>query len=76
MIRKVAGARLETLECLLDTYVEVGEVIPGLRQYDQLFEAAPLVLETLERYFYDILEFHRNAMEVFSSPGRTRQANC
>ncbi|KAI0402033.1 hypothetical protein F4802DRAFT_600410 [Xylaria palmicola] len=64
----VAGTRLETLECLLDTYIEIGEVIPSLRQYDQLFKAARPVLEVLERYFCDILEFHLNALEVFSSP--------
>ncbi|GAW14444.1 hypothetical protein ANO14919_038470 [Xylariales sp. No.14919] len=64
----VAGTRLETLECLLDTYIEIGEVIPSLRQYDRLFKAAPPVLEVLERYFCDILEFHLNALEVFSSP--------
>ncbi|KAJ3579030.1 hypothetical protein NPX13_g1537 [Xylaria arbuscula] len=64
----VAGTRLETLECLLDTYIEIGEVIPSLRQYDQLFKAARPVLEVLERYYCDILEFHLNALEVFSSP--------
>ncbi|KAI1114303.1 hypothetical protein F5Y14DRAFT_189934 [Nemania sp. NC0429] len=65
----VAGTRLETLERLLDIYIEIGEVIPSLRQYDQLFKAAPSVLEVLERYYCDILEFHRHALEVFSSPG-------
>ncbi|KAI1125678.1 hypothetical protein F5Y10DRAFT_294447 [Nemania abortiva] len=64
----VAGAHLETLECLLDTYVEIGEVVPGLRQYDQLFKTAPFVLEILEKYFYDILEFHRSALSVFLRP--------
>ena len=66
----MAGTRLETLECLLDTYIEIGEVIPSLRQYDQLFKASRPVLEVLERYFCDILEFHLNALEVFSSPGK------
>ncbi|KAI1325418.1 hypothetical protein F5Y16DRAFT_422846 [Xylariaceae sp. FL0255] len=64
----VATAHVESLECLLDTYVEVGEVIPSLRQYDQLFKSAPCVLEVLEKYFYDILEFHRNALDVFARP--------
>ncbi|KAI1279464.1 hypothetical protein F5Y07DRAFT_43858 [Xylaria sp. FL0933] len=64
----VAGSRVEVLECLLDTYVEVGEVIPGLRQYDELFGAAPLVLEVLEKYLCDILEFHHNALDVFARP--------
>ncbi|KAJ8129490.1 hypothetical protein O1611_g4141 [Lasiodiplodia mahajangana] len=64
----VATARVESLECLLDTYVEVGEVIPSLQQYDQLFRAAPCVLEVLEKYFCDILEFHQNALDVFARP--------
>ncbi|KAI0440377.1 hypothetical protein F4803DRAFT_527373 [Xylaria telfairii] len=64
----MARAHVETLECLLDTYVEVGEIIPGLRQYDALFGAAPFVLEVLEKYFCDILEFHRSALDVFARP--------
>lgn len=67
---KIASTRVQTLEQLLDTYVEVGEVIPSLQQYDTLFEEAPAVLEVLEKYFCDILEFHRNAMDVFARPGK------
>ncbi|KAK8024370.1 hypothetical protein PG993_012436 [Apiospora rasikravindrae] len=66
---KMAGTRVQTLEQLLDTYVEIGEVIPGLRQYEAIFKQAPTVLEVLEKYFCDILEFHRNAMDVFARPG-------
>ncbi|KAI0971544.1 hypothetical protein F4678DRAFT_87902 [Xylaria arbuscula] len=68
----VATARVEYLECLLDTYVEVGEIIPNLQQYDKLFKAAPCVLEVLERYFCDILEFHQNALDVFARPAWTK----
>ncbi|KAF3002829.1 hypothetical protein E8E14_006733 [Neopestalotiopsis sp. 37M] len=64
----IASSRLEILEFLLDTYVEVGELIPHLRQYDQLFRASPSVLKVLERYFEDILQFHQNALKVFSRP--------
>ncbi|KAI1357570.1 hypothetical protein F5Y08DRAFT_324036 [Xylaria arbuscula] len=64
----VAAARVESLECLLDAYVELGEIIPSLQQYDQLFKAAPCVLEVLELYFCDILEFHQNALSVFARP--------
>ncbi|KAK7917369.1 hypothetical protein PG985_010977 [Apiospora marii] len=65
----MAGTRVQTLEQLLDTYVEIGEVIPSLKQYETLFKEAPAVLEVLEKYFCDILEFHRNAMDVFARPG-------
>lgn len=71
ILSKVAGARVETLECLLDTYVEIGELIPSLQGYEQLFKAAPAVLDILERYFCDILEFHRSAMDVFARPGES-----
>ncbi|KAK8876959.1 hypothetical protein PGQ11_001905 [Apiospora arundinis] len=65
----MASTRIQTLELLLDTYVEIGEVIPSLWQYEALFKEAPTVLEVLEKYFCDILEFHRNAMDVFGRPG-------
>lgn len=66
----VASARLETLDCLLDTYVEIGEVIPGLQQYDSIFRACPAVMEVLEMYFCDVLQFHANALDVFARPGK------
>ncbi|KAK6857173.1 hypothetical protein PG995_007360 [Apiospora arundinis] len=65
----MASTRVQTLELLLDTYAEIGEVIPSLWQYEALFKEAPAVLEVLEKYFCDILEFHRNAMDVFGRPG-------
>ncbi|KAK6077634.1 zinc finger protein [Seiridium cupressi] len=49
--------------------IRLGELIPRLRQYDQLFRASPSVLEILERYFEDILRFHHNALRVFSRSG-------
>jgi len=66
----VAGTRVDILEHLLDTYVEIGEVIPGLRQYDQLFKDFPHVREVLERYVEDILRFHRKALDFFTKPGQ------
>jgi hypothetical protein len=69
---KVAGARIETLECLLDVYVEIGEVIPGLREYDGVFKTYPRVREVLERYFEDILQFHHNALEVFGKKCKSK----
>ena len=65
----LASARLETLEVLLDTYVEIGEAIPGLKQYETVFSTTPLVMSELETIFYDILEFHRNALDIFSRSG-------
>ncbi|KAH8693390.1 hypothetical protein GQ44DRAFT_595961, partial [Phaeosphaeriaceae sp. PMI808] len=65
---KVAGTRIDILERLLDTYVEIGEVIPGLRQYDQLFKNCPTVREVLEWYLCDIFEFHRKAFDLYTKP--------
>ena len=68
LVLVVASAGLETLEGLLDVYVEIGEVIPGLEQYDSIFRECPAVIEVLEMYFCDVLQFHTNALEVFARP--------
>ncbi|OCL02208.1 hypothetical protein AOQ84DRAFT_349486, partial [Glonium stellatum] len=64
----VAGTRIDILERLLDTYVEIGDVIPALHQYDQLFKNCHAVREVLERYLDDILRFHRKALDLFARP--------
>ena len=66
----MASTLVQTLELLLDTYVEIGEVIPSLQQYETLFKESPAVLEVLMKYFCDILDFHRNAMNVFNRPSK------
>jgi hypothetical protein len=65
----LASARLESLGYVLDTYVEIGEIIPGLQQYDSVFQSCPAVTEVLERYFGDILQLHANVLDVFARPG-------
>ncbi|KAM6511299.1 hypothetical protein FALCPG4_016301 [Fusarium falciforme] len=72
----IASNRLETLELLLDTYVEIGEVVPSLRQYEQMFKNYPYLGEVLERCFHDILEFHKEALDVFSRTGWKRYFDC
>ncbi|KAM0431361.1 hypothetical protein ACHAPT_005337 [Fusarium lateritium] len=72
----IARNRLETLEVLLDTYVEIGEVIPSLRQYEQMFRNYPYLREVLERCFHDILEFHKEALNVFSRTGWKKYFDC
>lgn len=66
---QVATTRVETLDQLLGAYVEIGEVIHGLRQYDRLFRNYPDAKEVLEKYFYDVLHFHQCVLEVFTKPG-------
>lgn len=67
---QVATTRIDTLEQLLGAYEEIGEVIHGLRQYDRLFRNYPDAREVLERYFYDVLQFHQCVLEVFARPGK------
>ncbi|KAK0627418.1 hypothetical protein B0T14DRAFT_135829 [Immersiella caudata] len=64
----IAGTKLESLERLLDIYVEIGELIPSLKVYDSVFRSSPAVLEVLELYFQDMLQFHANALDVFTRP--------
>ncbi|KAH0537126.1 hypothetical protein FGG08_006059 [Glutinoglossum americanum] len=71
----VATTRIDTLEHLLGAYEEIGEVIHGLRQYDRLFRNYPDVRKVLERYFYDVLQFHQCVLEVFARPGWKRLFN-
>lgn len=65
----MAATKFEALECLLDTYVEISEVMPYLKSYDSLFDAHPDVLHVLERCYEDILRFHHAALKVFQKPG-------
>ncbi|KAI0022441.1 hypothetical protein F4780DRAFT_197555 [Xylariomycetidae sp. FL0641] len=66
LVLQVAGKWVEALECLLDTYAEIAEVIPSLTIYSSLFRAAPRAREVLEKYICDILEFHHLALDVFT----------
>lgn len=58
------------LEHLLETYVEIGDVIHGLGQYDRLFRNHAAVREILERYFDDVLRFHKCVLDVFAKPSK------
>jgi lipopolysaccharide biosynthesis protein len=65
---KAAGTWVETLDCLLDTYAEIGEILPGLSQYGDLLKRHPYIGVHLHSYYCDVLEFHRKALSVFSRP--------
>ena len=70
---KAASTWTETLDCLLDTFAEIAEVLPGLTQYARVLAKHPHIRVHLENYYCDVLEFHQKALEVFSRPGkRTR----
>ncbi|KAK3986135.1 hypothetical protein QBC44DRAFT_373441 [Cladorrhinum sp. PSN332] len=61
-----ASTWVQTLDCLLDKYSEIGEVLPTLTQYRTLLDKHPNLRVHLENYYCDVLEFHRKALDVFS----------
>ncbi|KAK4096488.1 hypothetical protein N658DRAFT_349284 [Parathielavia hyrcaniae] len=63
-----AGTWVESLDCLLDTYAEMGEFLPGLSQYEKCLRRHPAIGGHLRNYYCDVLEFHRKALSVFSRP--------
>ena len=56
---------------MLDTYAEIGEILPGLTQLQNLLQQHPYLKMHLENYYCDVLKFHRNALDVFSRPGKS-----
>ncbi|KAF2993562.1 hypothetical protein E8E14_000024, partial [Neopestalotiopsis sp. 37M] len=63
-----ANSYLDTLDVLLDTYGEIGEILPGLLNFETLYRQYPPVGKQLENYYCDVLEFNKSALEVFSRP--------
>ncbi|RTE70730.1 hypothetical protein BHE90_014874 [Fusarium euwallaceae] len=63
-----ASTCVEALEGLLATYAEIGEILPGLTEFRSLLEQHPRLKVHLANYYCDILDFHRNAIDVFSRP--------
>ncbi|KAH7161800.1 hypothetical protein EDB81DRAFT_785561 [Dactylonectria macrodidyma] len=53
---------------LVDAYSRVGDAIPGLLYYKETFEMHPPLATVLEDYYSDILNFHSEALAVFTQP--------
>ncbi|KAF4980975.1 hypothetical protein FZEAL_3132 [Fusarium zealandicum] len=53
---------------LLDAYSRIGEAIPGLLHYKAIFEAHSPLAAVLEDYYSDVLNFHHEALAVFTRP--------
>ncbi|KAM5350500.1 hypothetical protein ACJ41O_007005 [Fusarium nematophilum] len=68
----VTSTYLEIFDRLLDAYSRIGEAIPGLLHYRDTFEKSSEVAKVLEDYYSDILNFHHEALAVFSRPKRER----
>ncbi|KAH0563508.1 hypothetical protein GP486_001929 [Trichoglossum hirsutum] len=61
----VASTFSEALNSLLDAYQQIGEQIPQLLQYQQIFATSPHMGTILAMIYQDILEFHREALKYF-----------
>jgi len=66
---KIATARIDAIELLLDACGDIGEVLHGLGRYDKLFRNHDEGRRILEVYFYDVLKFHQCVLDVFARPG-------
>jgi hypothetical protein len=56
---------------LLDAYQQIGEQVPQLSQYQQLFATSAHMGTILAMIYQDILEFHREALKYFK-----QRSNC
>ncbi|KAK7431623.1 hypothetical protein QQZ08_001841 [Neonectria magnoliae] len=58
----------ESLNCLLDAYFELGELIPRLSQYQAHYISNEHMRTVLALMYKDILQFHAYAMKYFQKP--------
>ncbi|KAF1995032.1 hypothetical protein P154DRAFT_548731 [Amniculicola lignicola CBS 123094] len=64
----VASVMVEAFEELLQTYERIGDLIPLLLQYEQLFRKHPHMVRILVLMYEDILSFHHIALRYFQQP--------
>ncbi|KAI9663834.1 MAG: hypothetical protein M1821_007324 [Bathelium mastoideum] len=65
---QTASNYADSFEKLLEAYRMIGEQVPVLSQYSQLFSNHPEMQEILQLIYADILEFHKKAIKFFSRP--------
>ncbi|KAF2807330.1 putative zinc finger protein [Mytilinidion resinicola] len=68
LLLQVASAYAEAFTELLDTYENIGESLPLLLQYQDLFHSKPHMVQVLSLMYEDILKFHRIALAYFQQP--------
>ncbi|PMD14292.1 hypothetical protein NA56DRAFT_393481 [Hyaloscypha hepaticicola] len=64
----VASSWAESFDALLDAYQQIGEQIPLLLQYQNVFTKSAEMRGLLGMMYKDILEFHQQALRVFAKP--------
>lgn len=67
----MTSAFSEAFNELLDAYQRIGENLPLLLQYQNLFQTDPKIGKILVFMYEDILEFHRRALNYFQKPSRS-----
>ncbi|KAK7397580.1 hypothetical protein QQX98_013055 [Neonectria punicea] len=67
-ILETASNFSESLNCLLDAYFELGELIPRLSQYQAHCISNEHMRTVLALMYKDILQFHAYAMKYFQKP--------
>ena len=72
---QTASTYAESFETLLDAYSQIGDQLPLLKEYEELFEQHPYMIQALELMYIDILDFHQQAMKFFSSNRKSKLFN-
>lgn len=70
---QIASNFIEAFDSLLDTYQQVGEQIPLLESYKDLFSNHPHMRSLLVMIYQDIMSFHLTAFRFFRQKCETPQ---
>ncbi|KAK8044966.1 hypothetical protein PG993_004990 [Apiospora rasikravindrae] len=68
LLLQIAGSFAKAFHELLDVYEKLGESIPMVLQFEQLFREDANMRRVLSIMWKDILEFHRQALKYFQQP--------
>ena len=67
LLLQVSANHVEAFDALLDTYFLIGNTIPLLEEYEDLFKASTYLQVALVHIYGIILEFHLKAMKCFET---------
>lgn len=69
MEHQIAKKYTDSFDTILWAYEKIGERIPLLAEYQDIFKDNASLQEVLAKMFADILEFHQGAMKIYSGKG-------
>ncbi|KAI8940928.1 hypothetical protein NX059_002183 [Plenodomus lindquistii] len=67
-----ASTFTDSFELLIDAYEQIGEQLPMLMEYRELFFSDPKLVDALKAMYTDILEFHQRAISFFTEKRWTK----